>query len=206
MTCSGASDRRIAAEAPQLVLASTSPYRRALLERLGVAFRAKAPVCDESLVKAAESDAIRLAERLAYAKAESLLDSEPGATIIGGDQLVLFEGKVLGKPLSVDRAVDQLLSMSGKVHELITAIVVRTGAQIFRHTDVTKLHMRPLSRPEIERYVQHEQPLDCAGSYKIESQGIALFERIDSEDQTAITGLPLIALVSILRELGVEIP
>src|SRR5262245_30018784 len=206
MTSSGASERRTAAEAPQLVLASTSPYRRALLERLGIPFRAKAPVCDESLLKAAESDPIRLAERLAHAKAESLLACELGATIIGGDQLVSFEGRVLGKPLSEERAIEQLLAMSGQAHELITAMVVLKGAQIFRHTDVTKLHMRLFSRPEIERYVQNERPLDCAGSYKFESRGIALFERIDSEDQTAITGLPLIALVSILRHLGFEIP
>jgi septum formation protein len=206
MTSSGASERGIAAEAPQLVLASTSPYRRAQLERLGIPFRAKAPVCDESSLKAVESDPIRLTERLARAKAESLLACESGATIIGGDQLVSFDGQVLGKPLSVERAIEQLLAMSGNAHQLITAIVVLKGAQIFRHTDVSKLHMRPLSRPEIERYVRNERPLDCAGSYKIESRGIALFERIDSEDQTAITGLPLIALVSILRELGFTIP
>jgi septum formation protein len=117
MKSSGASARRIAAEASQLVLASTSPYRRALLERLGIPFRAKAPVCDESPLKAAESDPIRLAERLARAKAESLLACEPGATIIGGDQLVLFDGKVLGKPLYEERAIEQLLAMSGKAHD-----------------------------------------------------------------------------------------
>ena len=85
-------------------------------------------------------------------------------------------------------------------------MVVMKGGRIFSHTDVTRLHMRRLSRPEIERYVANDRPLDCAGSYKIESQGIALFEKIESEDQTAISGLPLIALVSILRQIGFELP
>jgi septum formation protein len=193
-------------EASDLVLASTSPYRRALLERLAIPFRAKAPICDESLLKATEPNLIRLAERLAHDKAASLEASEAGATIIGGDQVVSVQGQVLGKPLSEERAVEQLVCLSGQTHELITAMVVLSGARIFRRTDVTRLHMRPLSLAEIERYVANERPLDCAGSYKIESQGIALFERIESDDQTAISGLPLIALVSILRELGFEIP
>ena len=164
------------------------------------------PICDESLSKAGEPDPIRLAERLAHAKAASLIDASPGATIIGGDQVVSLEGQVLGKPLTAERAIEQLLSLAGQTHELITALAVIKGDRVFRHTDVTRMHMRRLSRAEIERYVANERPLDCAGSYKIESQGIALFERIESEDQTAITGLPLIALVSILTELGLEIP
>jgi septum formation protein len=189
-----------------LVLASTSPYRRALFERLGIPFRVRAPMCDESSVKAIEPDAMRLAERLANAKAASLRSAEPVAIIIGGDQVVSLEGQVLGKPVTAERAIAQLLSLSGKTHELITAMVVINEDRVFRHTDVTKLRMRQLSRREIERYVAKDQPLDSAGSYKIESRGIGLFESIESDDQTAIMGLPLIALVSILRELGYEIP
>ncbi len=98
------------------------------------------------------------------------------------------------------------MSLSGQQHALITALVVLSGPKTFRHTDVTKLWMRPLSRAALERYVLTDQPLDCAGSYKIESRGITLFERIESNDQTAITGLPLIALTTILTELGFEIP
>jgi septum formation protein len=206
MTSSGAFGEGSSRKPSDLVLASTSPYRRALLERLGIPFRAKAPICDESLLKAEEPNPIRLAERLAHDKAASLHGMEAGATIIGGDQVVSLQGQVLGKPLTAERAVEQLMALSGQTHELITAMVVMFGARIFRCTDVTTLQMRALSRAEIERYVAIESPLDCAGSYKIESQGIALFERIESEDQTAISGLPLIALVSILRELGFEIP
>jgi septum formation protein len=206
MTDSNASDTSISEGAPGLVLASTSPYRRALLERLKVTFRVMAPICDESLLKAEESNPVRLAERLAHMKAASLCKHDPRATFIGGDQVVSFQGQIFGKPLTAERAVEQLMSLSGQTHELITAMVVLKGARVFSHTDVTKLHMRPLSRREIERYVASEHPLDCAGSYKIESQGIVLFERIESEDQTAVSGLPLIALVSILRLIGFEIP
>ncbi len=199
--------RQVFASPRDLILASTSPYRRTLLERLGVPFRSMAPTCDESALKAEERDPIRLAERLAQAKAASLTEEQAdNAAIIGCDQLLAVQGQIFGKPGSVEGAIDQLLSLAGRSHELITAMVVLSGGRTFRHTDVTKLWMRPLSRPAIERYVLADRPLDCAGSYKIESRGIALFDRIESTDQTAITGLPLIALTSILCELGFEIP
>jgi septum formation protein len=193
-----------------LILASTSPYRRALLERLGIPFRCRAPRCDESAIQREEARAGTpprlLAEKLALAKASSLLADEPGAAIIGCDQLVAFGGRVFGKPGTSERAVDQLAAMAGHTHELITALVVIRGGDSFRHTDLTLLRMRPLGRDAIERYVAADRPLDCAGSYKLEARGIVLFDRIESDDHTAITGLPLVALVSILRELGFVIP
>lgn len=193
-------------ESPGLILASTSVYRRALLERLGVPFRWRAPLCDEEALKSEEVDPRTLAETLAHAKAASLAVSERAATVIGCDQLVSFQGQVFGKPGSVDAAVDQLRAMAGQSHELVTSLAVIQGEQFFRHTDVTRLWMRRLSQAAIERYVAADQPLDCAGSYKLESRGILLFEKIESDDHTAITGLPLMALVTILRELGYEIP
>jgi len=193
---------------PSLVLASTSVYRRALLERLGVPFRCRAPLCDEATIQRREvgTEPRLLAEELALAKASSLVGDEPGATVIGCDQLVSFEGRVFGKPCTTERAVDQLAAMAGRTHELITALVVIQGGAIRGHTDISRLRMRQLSRAAIERYVAADRPLDCAGSYKLESRGIVLFDRIETEDQTAITGLPLIALVTILRELGFAIP
>jgi septum formation protein len=195
---------------PALILASTSPYRRALLERLGVPFQCRAPLCDEAAIQREEAAAGTaphlLAEKLALAKASSLVAEEPGAAIIGCDQLVAFEGCVFGKPETIERAVDQLAAMAGHTHELITAMVVIRGEDIFRHTDLTRLRMRPLARDAIEHYVAADRPLDCAGGYKLESRGIVLFDRIESDDHTAITGLPLIALVSILRELGFAMP
>jgi septum formation protein len=193
-------------ERADLVLASTSVYRRALLERLGVPFRWRAPNCDEESLKREELHPRTLAETLAYAKAASLVKSESDAVIIGCDQVVSFQRQVFGKPGSVDRAVEQLSAMAGHAHELLTALVVIHGGRTFRHTDVTTLRMRPLSRTAIERYVAADQPLDCAGAYKLESRGIVLFEKIESDDHTAIIGLPLMALVTILRELGYEIP
>jgi septum formation protein len=197
-----------AAPVPDLVLASTSPYRRSLLERLGLPFRCRPPLCDERALQreSAGLEPRPLAEALAFAKASSLVGDEPGSTIIGCDQLVSFEGRVFGKPLTPERAIEQLLGMSGQAHELITALVVIRTTETFRHTDVTRLRMRPLTRDAIERYVAADRPFDCAGSYKLESRGIVLFDRIDSEDHSAITGLPLIAVVTILRELGFAIP
>jgi septum formation protein len=196
--------------APDLVLASTSPYRRALLDRLGLPYRCHAPKCDEEALKSREQDPPDnpriLAERLAHAKAASLLADELDAAIIGCDQLAALDGRIFGKPKSAGVAVQQLVELNGHTHELITALVVLRGDRVFRHTDVTTLSMRPLSRPAIERYVEADRPLDCAGSYKLESRGIVLFDRIDTADHTAITGLPLIALVTVLRELGYEIP
>jgi septum formation protein len=191
-----------------LILASTSAYRRVLLEQLGVPFRCRAPLCDESALQR-ESSGIeprRLAEKLALAKASSLAEEEPDSAIIGCDQLVSFRGRIYGKPGTADRAVDQLVSMSGQTHELITALVVIKGPEVFRHTDVTRLRMRRLSRDAIERYVAGDRPFDCAGGYKLESRGIVLFDRIESKDHSAITGLPLIAMVTILRDLGFPIP
>jgi septum formation protein len=191
---------------PDLVLASTSVYRRALVERLGIPFRWRAPLFDEESLKSTESDPRALAEALAHAKAASLAAVEPDATIIGCDQVASFQGQIFGKPGSIAHAVEQLSAMAGQTHELITALAVVKGDQVFRHTDVTRLQMRRLSRAAIDRYVAADQPIDCAGAYKLESRGIVLFEKIDSDDHTAITGLPLIALVTILRELGYEVP
>ena len=191
---------------PDLVLASTSVYRRALLDRLGVPFRWRAPLCDEESLKCAESDPRALAEALAHAKAASLASVEPDTTIIGCDQVASFQGQIFGKPGSIAHAVEQLSAMAGQTHELITALAVVEGDRIFRHTNVTRLQMRRLSLGAIERYVAADQPIDCAGAYKLESRGIVLFEKIESDDHTAVTGLPLIALVMILRELGYEVP
>jgi 7-methyl-GTP pyrophosphatase len=189
-----------------LVLASTSPYRRELLARLGVAFRCLAPQVDEEAIKRHGLDPQELAAQLALAKATSLCDIVPHAIVIGCDQLVEFEGQIFGKPGSVANAEEQLAAMAGKSHQLVTALAVRHARRTYTHNDVTTLHMRPLTRVEIARYVAADQPLDCAGSYKLEARGIVLFERIESRDHTATTGLPLIALTSILRGLEYRIP
>lgn len=190
-----------------LILASTSVYRKALLERLGLAVECVAPGVDEESFKTKGSLPQKLAEDLATAKAQAVARQHPGRIVIGGDQLLAFRGEVLGKPGSFENAVTQLLRLSGQTHELVTAMtVIGPDGDVHRHTDVSRMTMRPLDRDRIERYIRLDMPLDCAGSYKIESAGISLFDEIASADQSAITGLPLIALTSILERLGVKVP
>lgn len=184
----------------QLLLASTSKYRQELLSRLAFKFTAQAPLIDEDKEKDPSLPPQALAEKLAYLKAASL--QGPGKIVIGGDQLVAFEGRILGKAHTPENAVKQLMSMQGKTHELITAICVISEGKIIPYTDITRMHMKPLSPKQVERYVQLDNPVDCAGSYKIEKHGIMLFEKIESQDFTAIQGLPLIALSKILENEG----
>ncbi len=193
-----------------LVLASTSRYRRRLLARLGVSFDSVAPAVDEDDLKVeAERRGLSprdTAEFIAVGKAESVARiSPPDAVVIGGDQLVALDDEILGKPETEANAVEQLARMAGRAHELITSMAVCHRGKTRLVTDVTVLTIRKLSRDELAKYVAADQPLDCAGSYRIESRGIALFERIDTRDPSAIEGLPLLALTTILRELGVPV-
>jgi septum formation protein len=191
----------------EIVLASTSPYRRAQLSQLGLAFRWRAPACDEEAFKAGFSgDPRELALALAAFKAESLANDEPDATLIGGDQVVAFDGQILGKPGNADRAVDQLFAMSGRSHDLISAAAVWSRGRTWTHVEVARLRLRELDREAISRVVLSDQSWDCAGGYKVEGQGLCLFDSIETGDPSAIIGLPLIGLVSILRKMRYMIP
>ncbi len=193
--------------APALILASTSRYRCALLERLGVAFEVQAPLCDEDALKESGKPPTYVAMRLARAKALSVLTHHAESYVLGCDQLVDVDSQVLGKPRTVEGAVAQLRLMRGRAHHLVTAMALATPTgEVEGHLDVHTLTMRDLSDAEIERYVLRDRPLDCAGSYKIEAGGIALFERIEGEDFTAITGLPLMRLAALLRAHGFRVP
>jgi septum formation protein len=191
---------------PRLVLASTSPYRRALLGRLGLEFECVSPGTDEA-ARSGEAP-LDLARRLALMKARSVAPSRPGAVIIGSDQVAVLGQQVLGKPGTVERCVAQLRQSSGREVAFLTAVHVlngRTGTGE-SHVDRTVVRFRDLSDSEIERYVATEKPLDCAGGFKAESLGIALFERIESADPTGLTGLPLIWLCGALRRAGIPVP
>lgn len=181
----------------QLILASTSKYRQELLSRLPFKFTALAPQIDEDKEKDPRLAPQALAEKLAYLKAASLKGLH--RVVIGGDQLVSLEGRILGKAHTPEKAVEQLMSMQGKTHELITAICVFVDDKAIPFVDITRLHMKKLRREQIEYYVQLDMPIDCAGSYKIEKHGIMLFDKIESQDFTAIQGLPLIELNKILE-------
>ena len=190
-----------------LVLASTSPYRKVLLDRLGLPFSQAAPKVDESTFKSQGSlGAAGLARLLATEKVNSLISQYPLDTIVGGDQVVDLDGKILGKPTTIEAAIDQLIELSGRSHRLATAVAVWDEGRLNTHVDITTLTMRTLELSAIKRYVEADEPLDCAGSYKLESRGISLFERIETADYTAIIGLPLMALTSMLRGIGYVIP
>lgn len=192
---------------PRLVLASTSPYRRSLLERLGVPFSVQAPRCDEDALKEHGKSPSYIAMRLARAKAMSLIAVHPDAFILGSDQLVDLDEQILGKPHTEAGAIAQLKRLRGRPHHLVTAMaLVCPNGEIEGHLEVQTLRMRNLSDAEIERYVARDQPLDCAGSYKIEQAGISLFESIEGTDFTAITGLPLMKLADLLRSHGFHAP
>jgi septum formation protein len=193
---------------PELVLASTSPYRRQLLERLGLAFEAAAPACDEAAEKArGPEEPLALAAHLARAKATSLRASHPGRYLLGGDQIAAVDGAILDKPGTEARAREQLARLCGREHRLITAIcLAHPDGALDEHVDVCRLVMRPLEADEIARYVAHDRPLDCCGSYRVERLGVALFESIDAPDFTAIEGLPLMKVAATLRRAGFVIP
>jgi len=186
---------------PRLILASTSPYRRELLSRLGLRFETGRPDVDET-PHHGESPA-RLAVRLARAKAAALAGPETWA--IGSDQVAELAGAPLGKPGSFSAATAQLSAMSGQRVKFHTAVCL-AGPGGGEALDLTEVSFRTLGADEIQRYLQAESPLDCAGSFKCEGLGISLFEAIDSKDPTALVGLPLIALARLLREAGFQVP
>ena len=191
---------------PPLILASTSRYRRALLERLALPFTVARPDTDESPRPGEPPQA--LARRLALAKAEAVLASSGhDSWVIGSDQVAELDGRPLGKPGSHAAAVAQLQSMSGREVRFLTAVCLAgPDGRRLQALDITTVRFRALGDDEIERYVAREQPLDCAGSFKSEGLGIALFEEIDNRDPTALIGLPMIATARMLREAGFLIP
>jgi septum formation protein len=189
----------------RLVLASTSPYRRELLSRLGVPFEVAAPDVDESPLTGETPD--ETAQRLATCKARAVADSYPDALIIGSDQVALLEGLQLGKPGSHENAVQQLRAMRGKTLEFHTALCLlnaRTGRAQIANVPV-RLVMRNYGDAQIEAYLRKDQPYNCCGSARSESLGIALIARYETEDPNALVGLPLIKLVEMLANEGLDV-
>ena len=191
--------------APLVLLASQSPYRRELLGRLLGSFESLAPAVDESPLPGEQP--AQLAQRLARLKAGAGAAHAPGAVVIGSDQVAALGTQLLGKPGSVERAVSQLLQCSGQVVEFHTAVCIlgpESDDQL-EHLDTTRVRFRKLTEAEARRYVEADQPLDCAGSFKAERRGVILLESIDNRDPTAIQGLPLIWLAHALRQRGIPI-
>ncbi len=188
----------------QLVLASSSSYRKALLQRLGLPFATATPGIDETPLP---GETVRgLTQRLALAKARALAAAWPDAWLIGSDQACQAEDRILGKPGSFGRASEQLALCSGKTVEFHTALVLlnsHTGTVLSSH-DVFKVRFRELAADEIACYLHTEKPYDCAGSFKAEGLGIALFEEMAGKDFHSLLGLPLISLCTLLRQAGLN--
>ena len=189
-----------------LVLASTSPYRRALLERLGLPFTCAAPQVDER--RLADESPTELATRLARSKAEAVAAAHPQALIIGSDQVAVIDGEITGKPGSRERAEEQLRRASGRCSELLTGLCLLDARDGSFQLDCVpfRVHFRRLDDATIARYLDREQPYDCAGACKAEGLGVTLLERFEGDDPNALIGLPLIRLVTMLQTAGVKIP
>ena len=191
---------------PRLILASTSPWRRELLARLAVDFEVVAPqVPEEHLPGESPTDR---ALRLATAKAQALSTRHPQALVVGSDQVAACDGDILDKPGDARRCREQLQRLSGHTAHFYTACVLlgaRAGLHL-AHVDTTTVVFRGLSAGEIDRYVAREQPFDCAGGFRAEALGVALFDCIESQDPTALIGLPLIWLAGALRAAGLQLP
>lgn len=187
-----------------LILASTSPYRRELLARLGLPFTAIGPHIDES--RREGEPAAAMVRRLARAKAQAVADQHPSAWVIGSDQCAVLGDAILGKPGTHVRAFEQLHAASGRSVVFHTGLCLMNLERGFERTVEVPftVRFRHLKDTEIERYLALEKPYDCAGSFKSEGLGIALFEALEGGDPTALIGLPLIALCALLREAGLD--
>ena len=194
---------------PDIILASSSQTRKDLMNRLRLDYRCISPDIDESVQ--GETHADDLAKRLAFEKAQVITQENPNAIVIGSDQVAWREHapqEFIGKPLSVEKAIQQLQANSGKNVFFSTALSVQHLASGFEQTLVEHYHVkfRDLSLDEIKRYIEIDQPLHCAGSFKCESLGISLFEQMIGQDQTTLMGMPMIQLCNILRKLGMNLP
>ncbi|MEJ5046935.1 nucleoside triphosphate pyrophosphatase [Pantoea nemavictus] len=187
-----------------LVLASTSPFRQALLNKLGLPFITAAPDCDETPLM--DESAPELVQRLALAKAEALAGHHPNSWIVGSDQVCVLNGEITGKPHTVENACRQLAAASGNAITFYTglALIQPQSGKRWVICEPFIVHFRQLSAEEIRGYVEKEQPLQCAGSFKSEGLGICLFDKLEGRDPNTLIGLPLIALNEMLRAAGIN--
>ncbi len=192
--------------APSIFLASSSQYRRSLLDRFLDEYEAISPEVDESNDEGLGP--LELASHLARKKAEAVAINARQALVIGADQLAVLDDQVLGKPGDHQKAVEQLLAASGKTVTFLTAVCILDpiGRTRHEHVDHTSVRFRQFDRRLVEVYLRHDEPYDCAGSFKIEGAGFVLFESIDTDDPTALIGLPMIWVAGRLLELGYLLP
>ncbi|MCG7496988.1 Maf-like protein [Vibrio sp. Of7-15] len=184
---------------PTIVLASTSPFRRSILEKLQIPFICVSPNCDETPFD--NEPAMDLVKRLAEKKARSCNDLPPNSLIIGSDQVCVINEKIVGKPHTKEKAIEQLSQASGQCVSFYTGLSLYNNTSNTAQTicEVFKVHFRELTPLQIENYIEKEQPLNCAGSFKSEGLGIALFDRLEGKDPNTLIGLPLISLIDMLE-------
>ncbi len=194
----------ITSSKPQIVLGSTSPYRRELLLRLGLVFTTASPDIDESPEPNEQPEA--LVRRLAKLKASAVADDYSNALIIGSDQVAVIDGKILGKPGNHERAVEQLTLVSGKKVTFYTGLCLLNSmtGNLQVCCEPFYVHFRDLGNAEIENYLAREKPYNCAGSFKSEGLGISLFRKMEGDDPNSLIGLPLIRLVELLKNEGID--
>lgn len=188
-----------------IVLGSTSPFRKAILDKLNISFQTDKPEVDETPLE--NETAIELVERLAVLKAEAVAQRWNDALIIGSDQVALFEGEILGKPHSHENAVKQLTRFSGNKVTFLTglAVIDTQAGKTQSLVEPFEVHFKQLTESDIESYLHAEKPYNCAGSFKSEALGICLFEKLVGEDPNTLIGLPLIKLVRLLKEFGYDV-
>ena len=188
----------------QLVLASTSPFRKQLLNKLSVPFETASPDCDETPFSDERPE--DLVQRLAKEKAESCHTNQP-SLVIGSDQVCVIDGKIIGKPLNRENAIQQLSRQSGKAIQFYTGLALHNTETNITDVklDTFTVHFRQLTQQQISRYVEKEEPYYCAGSFKSEGLGIALFEKLEGKDPNTLVGLPLIDLIDMLETQGLSI-
>ena len=189
----------------KLILASTSPFRKAILEKLGIAFETASPQTDETAL--ANETPEQLVERLSIAKAKAIADRMDNALVIGSDQVAVIDNEVLGKPHSHDKAVKQLQQASGKTVRFYTGLCLYNASTKTYQSEVVPFDVvfRTLSDEMIESYLQREKPYNCAGSFKSEALGIVLFDKLQGDDPNTLMGLPLIRLVRMLEKENFQI-
>ncbi|MBK5936864.1 MAG: Maf family nucleotide pyrophosphatase [Halorhodospira halophila] len=191
-------------EAGSLILASASPYRRALLERLGIPFEIDAASIDETIASGESPEGA--VARLAREKARAVAERRPGAVVIGSDQVAALGSEILGKPGSEERAREQLSRYSGQCVRFLTAVCVCQDSAEEHLLETVQVRFRSLDAETIERYVRADHPLDCAGAIRSEGLGAALLESVESNDPSALIGLPLIGVARLLRDKGYRLP
>lgn len=191
---------------PDIILASSSLSRKAQLQALGFQFQVCPPHIDEDRYKALPESRESICQKIARAKAEKVAKKYPAALTVAGDQMAVLGTQIFNKAPTPERAVQALKKLQGKTHRLLTALHICYEDKTFSHLQINVMQMRPLSESQIKRYVEVARPTDCAGSYALERKGIGLFEKIQTEDQNAVVGLPLITFINQLVKWNIRLP